>query len=141
MQNLEKTSSKGYGKASKAETGSKTKYPAFAGIVEGAKTPWHSFAINGFCRYPGKNIDEGIGIGFDKSMNTDCGQDMQKKPFPAEFEINSKLKAGPSDIVAGKRLYPPHRKNFYNNTEKDIERLAYEFEFYRKRLSLARGGA
>ncbi len=110
----------------------------FAGIVEGAKKILGIHSPSTVFAGIGKNMGEGIGIGFDKSMNT-VVQDMQKA-IPAEFEINSKLKAGPSDIVAGNG-FTLHIENFYNNTEKDIERLAYEFEFYRKRLSLARGGA
>lgn len=31
-------------------------------------------------------------------------------------------------------------ENFINNTEKDIEQLAYELEFYRQRISTGRGG-
>lgn len=34
-----------------------------------------------------------------------------------------------------------HVENFINNTEKDIERLAYELEFYRQRVAMGRGGA
>ncbi|MFT5873898.1 MAG: hypothetical protein ACI8WT_002850 [Clostridium sp.] len=30
-------------------------------------------------------------------------------------------------------------ENFINNTEKDIEQLAYELEFYRQRISLGKG--
>lgn len=33
-----------------------------------------------------------------------------------------------------------HIQNFYNNSDKDIEHLAYELEFYRQRISLGRGG-
>lgn len=33
-----------------------------------------------------------------------------------------------------------HIENFINNTEKDIEQLAYELEFYRQRVSFAKGG-
>jgi len=33
-----------------------------------------------------------------------------------------------------------HIENFINNTEKDIEKLAYELEFYRQRVSYGRGG-
>lgn len=32
-------------------------------------------------------------------------------------------------------------ENFINNTDKDIEQLAYELEFYRQRVSFAKGGA
>lgn len=32
-----------------------------------------------------------------------------------------------------------HIENFYNKTEKDIEQLAYELEFYKQKLSLGRG--
>ena len=33
-----------------------------------------------------------------------------------------------------------HIENFINNTDKDIEQLAYELEFYRQRVSMGRGG-
>ncbi|WP_052045127.1 phage tail tape measure protein [Caloranaerobacter azorensis] len=33
-----------------------------------------------------------------------------------------------------------HIENFYNNTDKDIEQLAYELEFYRQRVVMGRGG-
>ena len=32
-----------------------------------------------------------------------------------------------------------HIENFNNNTDKDIEQLAYELEFYRQRVSLGKG--
>lgn len=31
-------------------------------------------------------------------------------------------------------------ENFINNTNKDIEQLAYELEFYRQRVAMGRGG-
>ncbi len=34
-----------------------------------------------------------------------------------------------------------HIDNFNNNTDKDIEQLAYELEFYRQRVAMGRGGA
>jgi phage-related minor tail protein len=34
-----------------------------------------------------------------------------------------------------------HIENFINNTDKDIEQLAYELEFYKQRISMGRGGA
>nr|WP_254905162.1 phage tail tape measure protein [Clostridium tyrobutyricum] len=33
-----------------------------------------------------------------------------------------------------------HIENFINNTEKDIEQLAYELEFYRQRIAMGKGG-
>ncbi|BDR81652.1 hypothetical protein N072000002_18350 [Clostridium tetani] len=33
-----------------------------------------------------------------------------------------------------------HIEKFINNTEKDIEDLAYELEFYRQRISMGKGG-
>ncbi|AOR22734.1 phage tail tape measure protein [Clostridium taeniosporum] len=33
-----------------------------------------------------------------------------------------------------------HIENFINNTEKDIEQLAYELEFYRQKISMGKGG-
>ncbi|WP_411678606.1 hypothetical protein [Clostridium thailandense] len=34
-----------------------------------------------------------------------------------------------------------HIENFNNYTEKDIEQLAYELEFYRQRIAMGKGGA
>lgn len=34
-----------------------------------------------------------------------------------------------------------HIENFINNSDKDIEQLAYELEFYRQRVSMGKGGA
>ncbi|NLN40767.1 MAG: hypothetical protein GX160_02020 [Clostridiales bacterium] len=34
-----------------------------------------------------------------------------------------------------------HIENFNNSTDKDIEQLAYELEFYRQRVAMGRGGA
>lgn len=34
-----------------------------------------------------------------------------------------------------------HIENFINNSDKDIEQLAYELEFYKQRVSMAKGGS
>lgn len=40
----------------------------------------------------------------------------------------------------GNNGFTLHIENFINNTEKDIEQLAYELEFYRQRITMGRGG-
>lgn len=40
----------------------------------------------------------------------------------------------------GKENFTLHIEQFINHTDKDIEQLAYELEFYRQRLALGRGG-
>ncbi|TDT63782.1 phage tail protein [Fonticella tunisiensis] len=115
----------------------------FSGIVDGAKNLLGIHSPSTVFAGIGKNMGEGIGIGFDKAMNT-VVQDMQKA-IPTEFEIDAGLKTGASGITGKSDVngngFILHIENFYNNTEKDIEQLAYEFEFYRQRLSFARGGA
>jgi phage-related protein len=115
----------------------------FSGIVDGAKNLLGIHSPSTVFAGIGKNMGEGIGIGFDKAMNT-VVQDMQKA-IPTEFEIDAGLKTGASGITGKSAVngngFILHIENFYNNTEKDIEQLAYEFEFYRQRLSFARGGA
>ncbi|WP_411679845.1 phage tail tape measure protein [Clostridium thailandense] len=39
------------------------------------------------------------------------------------------------------RGFTLHIENFINNTEKDIEQLAYELEFYRQRIAMGKGGS
>ena len=73
-------------------------------------------------------------------MNS-VSKDMQNA-IPTDFDINEGINVGQSNIF-GKSAnsgsgFTLHIENFYNNTDKDIEQLAYEFEFYRQRLSLAR---
>jgi len=44
------------------------------------------------------------------------------------------------DSISNKNGITLHIENFINNTDKDIEQLAYELEFYRKRISMGKGG-
>ena len=44
------------------------------------------------------------------------------------------------DSISNKNGLTLHIENFINNTDKDIEQLAYELEFYRKRISMGKGG-
>ena len=115
----------------------------FSGIVDGVKNILGIHSPSTVFAGIGKNMGEGLGEGFNKAMST-VVQDMQKA-IPTEFEIGAGL-AMDNPGITGKSAvnsngFILHIENFYNNTEKDIEQLAYEFEFYRQRLSLARGGA
>lgn len=116
----------------------------FGGIVDSVKgllgihSPSTVFArIGGY-------MAQGLGIGFGKAMN-DISADMQSA-IPTSFNLNPSLALngssgstpGNSPVGGGFTL---HIENFVNNTEKDIQRLAYEFEFYRQQAAAARGNA
>ena len=90
----------------------------------------------------GDNMAIGLGQGFDKAMSK-VSEDIQGA-IPTDFNVNANLNSlgtsntsKPNTAGSGFTL---HIENFINNTEKDIEQLAYEFEFYRQRLSFAKGG-
>ena len=116
----------------------------FGGIVDsvegllGIRSPSTVFAgIGG-------NMAQGLGQGFSKAMN-DISADMQAA-IPTSFNLSpavnridaSNGSAGNPSAGGGFTL---HIENFVNNTEKDIQRLAYEFEFYRQQAAAARGNA
>ncbi|QNO17877.1 phage tail protein [Caproicibacterium amylolyticum] len=116
----------------------------FSGIVDSVKgmlgihSPSTVFAgIGGY-------MAQGLGQGFSKAMS-DISADMQSA-IPTAFNLNPALNIGSSiNSAGGKSLagggFTLHIENFVNNTDKDIERLAYEFEFYRQQAAAARGNA
>ena len=116
----------------------------FGGIVDsvegllGIRSPSTVFAgIGG-------NMAQGLGQGFSKAMN-DISADMQAA-IPTSFNLSpavnlngsSNGSAGSSPVPGGFTL---HIETFVNNSEKDVQRLAYEFEFYRQQAAAARGNA
>lgn len=115
----------------------------FGGIVDSVKdllgihSPSTVFAgIGGY-------MAQGLGQGFSKAMN-DVSADMQAA-IPTSFDLNPALSLnGSTGGVSGNPSvggFTLHIENFVNNTEKDIQRLAYEFEFYRQQAAAARGKA
>jgi len=95
----------------------------------------------------GGNMGEGIGVGFIKAMSN-VERDM-KNAIPTDFDIKASLNTdaarnlwgNETKVNAGSNGFTLHIENFINNTEKDIEQLAYELEFYRQRFAMGRGGA
>ena len=116
----------------------------FGGIVDsvegllGIRSPSTVFAgIGG-------NMAQGLGQGFSKAMDG-ISTDMQAA-IPTSFNLSSAVnRSGASNGSAGTSPagggFTLHIENFVNNTEKDIQRLAYEFEFYRQQAAAARGNA
>ncbi len=115
----------------------------FGGIVDSVKgmlgihSPSTVFAgIGGY-------MAQGLGIGFSKAMDQVSG-DIQAA-IPTNFDLNTSVNANSIGGAAkrngiGVSGFTLHIENFVNNTEKDIQQLAYEFEFYRQRTALATGG-
>ncbi|WP_294180979.1 phage tail tape measure protein [uncultured Clostridium sp.] len=66
--------------------------------------------------------------------------DMKVNSNIAEMAIpyNNNLKE--NDNISNKNGFTLHIENFINNTDKDIEQLAYELEFYRQKISMGKGG-
>nr|WP_228725097.1 phage tail protein [Caproicibacter fermentans] len=116
----------------------------FGGIVDSVKgllgihSPSTVFAgIGGF-------MAQGLGQGFSKAMN-DVSADMQNS-IPTNFNLNPALgvggfTGGSAGMAGASGGFTLHIEKFVNNTEKDIQRLAYEFEFYRQQAAAARGNA
>lgn len=116
----------------------------FGGIVDsvegllGIRSPSTVFAgIGG-------NMAQGLGQGFSKAMD-DISADMQAA-IPTSFNLSPAVNtSGASNGSAGNPSagggFTLHIETFVNNSEKDIQRLAYEFEFYRQQAAAARGNA
>ncbi len=116
----------------------------FGGIVDsvegllGIRSPSTVFAgIGG-------NMAQGIGQGFSKAMDG-ISADMQAA-IPTSFNLSPAVNtSGASNGSASNPSagggFTLHIENFVNNSEKDIQRLAYEFEFYRQQAAAARGNA
>jgi len=87
----------------------------------------------------GVNLAKGIGAGFEKEM-----PDLLSDVNGAMSDLNSEVQASVNPTINPTANSNPLILNidkFINNTEKDIQALAEELEFYRKNSSLAKGGA
>ena len=86
---------------------------------------------------------QGLGIGFSKAMAQVSG-DIQSA-IPTDFDLNASVSGSTTGRMSGGSSqgggFMLHIENFVNNTEKDIQQLAYEFEFYRQQAATARGNA
>lgn len=114
----------------------------FTGIVDGVKNALGIHSPSTVFADIGGNMGAGLGIGFVNAMDS-VSKDIQKAiPTDLEAEANLNILTGQnSSRNATGTGFTLHIENFINNTDKDIEQLAYEFEFYRQRLSFAKGGA
>lgn len=90
----------------------------------------------------GDNMAEGLGIGFDKAMGQ-VSKDIEGA-IPTDLNVDANINGHTMGNSVGNHTagggLTLHIENFINNTDKDIEQLAYELEFYRQRVSFARGG-
>lgn len=68
------------------------------------------------------------GLSLDMKVNTKMGA------VAVPDNSNSK------DKTQSNNNFTLHIENFINNTDKDIEQLAYELEFYRRKISMGKGG-
>lgn len=62
------------------------------------------------------------------------------KVFSNEKSMEMMGGKGKSNPASNNNNLTIHIDNFNNNTDKDIEQLAYELEFYRQRVSMGKGG-
>ncbi|MCQ4922185.1 phage tail tape measure protein [Tissierella carlieri] len=62
------------------------------------------------------------------------------KVFSNEKSIEMMSGKGKGNSASNNNNLTIHIDNFNNNTDKDIEQLAYELEFYRQRVAMGRGG-
>ena len=77
-------------------------------------------------------VSEAIkGLSLDMKVNTKMGA--------MTVPVNDTSRQGKN--ADDKNTLTLHIENFVNNTEKDIEQLAYELEFYRQRIAMGKGGA
>ncbi len=70
------------------------------------------------------------GLSLDMKVNTKMGA-------VVVADNNTSTQGRNSNSSSGFNL---HIENFNNNTDKDIEQLAYELEFYRRKISMGKGG-
>ncbi len=116
----------------------------FSGIVDSVKNMLGIHSPSTVFAGIGGYMAQGIGQGFSKAMN-DVSSDMQAA-IPMNFGLNPALNVGGSasgyvGTAGTSGGFTLHIENFVNNTEKDIQRLAYGFEFYRQQAAAARGNA
>ncbi|MBE6068088.1 MAG: phage tail tape measure protein [Clostridium lundense] len=76
-------------------------------------------------------VSEAIkGLALDMKINTKIGA--------MALPVTDTLRQGKN--LDNKNSFTLHIENFINNTDKDIEQLAYELEFYRQRIAMGKGG-
>ncbi|MEA5008961.1 phage tail tape measure protein [Clostridium tyrobutyricum] len=66
--------------------------------------------------------------------------DMKVNSNIAEMAVPASNNSKENENLKNKNGFTLHIENFINNTEKDIEQLAYELEFYRQKISMGKGG-
>nr|DAQ27808.1 MAG TPA: tail tape measure protein [Caudoviricetes sp.] len=114
----------------------------FGGIVDSVKGMLGIYSPSTVFAGIGGYMAQGLGQGFSKAMD-DISADMQAA-IPTSFNLSPAVNmntalSGSSSNSPASGGFTLHIENFVNNTEKDIERLAYEFEFYRQQAAAARG--
>jgi phage-related minor tail protein len=72
------------------------------------------------------------GLSLDMKVNT--------KAQAVETQSSSNYKENQDQNISNTKGLILNIENFNNYTEKDIERLAYELEFYRQRIAMGKGG-
>lgn len=115
----------------------------FGGIVDSVKGMLGIHSPSTVFAGIGGNMAQGLGLGFGKAMEQVSG-DIQNA-IPTNFDLNTSVNMGTvgrsSGFSSQSSGFMLHIENFVNNTEKDIQQLAYEFEFYRQQAAMARGNA
>ncbi len=116
----------------------------FGGIVDSVKGMLGIYSPSTVFAGIGGYMAQGLGQGFSKAMN-DISADMLEA-IPTNFNLSpavnmNGLSNGSVGNFPSGGGFTLHIENFVNNTEKDIQRLAYEFEFYRQQAAAARGNA
>ena len=117
----------------------------FSGIVDNVKGLLGIHSPSTVFAGIGGNMAQGLGLGFGSAMDK-VSSDMQNA-IPTNFDLNTSVNVGATSRSSGGGLlgggsgFMLHIENFVNNTEKDIQQLAYEFEFYRQQAAMARGNA
>lgn len=66
--------------------------------------------------------------------------DMKVNPKIGDVAVASNNNLKERENASNRTGLTLHIENFINNTDKDIEQLAYELEFYRQRIAMGKGG-
>lgn len=115
----------------------------FGGIVDSVKGMLGIHSPSTVFAGIGGNMAQGLGLGFGKAMSQ-VSSDIHAA-IPTNFDLNTSVNMGTAGRSSGSNTqgsgFMLHIENFVNNTEKDIQQLAYEFEFYRQQAAMARGNA
>lgn len=95
---------------------------------------WMPDFMSGLAEGINKNkyaVSEAIrGLALDMKINTKIGE--------MALPVTDTLRQDKN--LDNKNSFTLHIENFINNTDKDIEQLAYELEFYRQRIAMGKGG-